>query len=434
MRFIMKSVLLIFSFYMAPIAAHSEPLVEAIGHVLSTHPQIKSQTYSRLAVDEQLRQAKSGYYPSLDVLAGAGLAEHREPTDESLEPWETSITLRQNLFNGFSTVEGVGQQESAVASAAYKVQTVSEQLALRGCSAYLEVLRREDLKKVAQKNVETHLRIMDEIKLRGDSGVGRKSDTEQVQARLSLAQTNLVIAETNLLDAQSNYVSLIGYMPENLTTPDSPDSSIPESLENAVAQATSANPNIKSAEADLEARKRQYKASKAPYYPSVDLELEQTWSDETSTGEEGSKTDELSGMVYVRFNIFNGWQDEGRVAQNRMLINQAQEIKNNTERQVVESMKLSWRSYQSNQNLIGLIERRIAASESTAKAYVQQFDIGRRTLLDVLNTETEAINAQASLVEAKFDLLLSKYRILNGMGGLVKSLGLEYPIESQTAM
>lgn len=408
--------------------AQGETLAEAIDQVIKTNPQVRSQVHNRLARDQEVTQAQSGYWPVLDVNAAAGFGEYRKPEDESTNPREAIISLRQNLFTGFATMNEVERQEARVNSAAYALQGTSENLALSTARVYLDVLRNQKLKEIADKNLETHLRIMDQVKLRGESGVGSQADTSQVQGRLSLAQSNVVIAETNLLDAYTNYQAVVGHLPENLMDPDSPDALMPQSLEDALDKAVEGHPTLKSALADLDARQAQYEVSKAPYYPIIDLELDQRWDEEVDTADR--ERDYLIGMARVRYNLFNGFKDKARKAETLELISEAREIKNNTERQVVESMRLSWMAYQSVLDRIEFLRKHIEATAETAQAYSKQFDIGKRTLLDVLDTEAEAINARIDMVEAETTGLLAQYRVLNGMGGLVNSFGLSWPEEA----
>ncbi len=409
--------------------SHGETISEAVDQVIQTNPQVRSQVYNRLARDQEVVQAKSGYFPTLDINGAAGWAEHREPEDESLNPYEATISLRQNVFRGFADQGEIARQEARVKSSAYALQGTSENLALNASRAYLDVLRNEELKKVAEENLEIHLRIADQIKLRGDSGVGSQADTEQIQGRVSLAQSNVVVAETNLQDAESGYLAVIGHLPDSLVKPAAPLNLMPGSLDEATLLAIGSNPILKAAGADLEARQQQYEVAKAPYYPILDIEVDQRWDDEISRVE--GERDYLLALGRVRYNLFNGWRDEGRKAETLELVNEAREIKNNTERQVVESMRLSWMAYMSVLDRTDYLRNYIKASTTSARAYAKQFDIGKRSLLDVLDAEAEAVNARIDLINAEYDGLYSQYRILAATGGLVSAFGLQWPEEAQ---
>ncbi len=408
--------------------SQGETISEAVDQVIQTNPRVRAQVHNRLARDQEVVQARAGYYPSLDVDAAAGFAEDSKPVDQSRDPYEATIGLRQNLFRGFADQGEIARQEARVKSSAYLLQGTSEDLALNASRVYINVLRKQELKNIADENLEIHLRIADQIRLRSDSGVGSQADTEQIQGRLALAQSNVVIAETNLLDAQTEYLAVVGHLPMDLTRPASPDSLMPDSLEDATLQAISANPILKSAMADLEARQQQYEVAKAPYYPILDIELDQHWEDDLDRID--SEREYFSALGRVRYNLFNGWRDQGRKAETLELVSEAREIKNNTERQVVESMRLSWMAYMSVLDRIDYLRNYITSSNATAEAYAKQFDIGKRSLLDVLDAEAEAINARVDLVDAEADGLYAQYRILNATGSLVEAFGLQWPEEA----
>jgi len=405
-----------------------ETLKEAIETMIKSHPEVRSQAYNRLGRDEEVRQAKADYLPKLDFIAGYGIQEIQEPESDSLNPGIFTLSLRQNVFAGMQTVNEVGRQKDRVRSAAYTLQGVSENTALKTTEVYLKVLRDEELNRLAGENLDTHLRISDQIKMRSDSGVASKADSNQVTGRVALAQANVIATKTNLIDAQTNYQAVIGRLPSDLQAPDAPDALMPESLEAAEQEAVNNHPTLKSAGADLDARDKQHAVAKAPYLPIVDIEVDQHWEEDF---DEPGADDQLIAMVKLRYNLFHGFRNQARRAETTQLIEEAREIRNNTHRQVIESIRLSWMAYQAAKDRIGYLEERVTATTDTAKSYTEQFNIGKRTLLDVLDTEAEVIDAKRALVEAKYDGLLAEYRVLNGLGKLVHSFDLEWPAEAK---
>lgn len=405
----------------------SETLAEAVNEVISTNPQVRSQAFNRLGRDQEVKQAGAAYWPTLDFMAGTGVEDFQEPEDDQYNPVEYGLSARWNIFKGFATINEVDRQKARVRSAAYGVGSVSENLALRAARVYLNVLKAEELHGLAQENLLIHQRLVDQINLRSESGVGAQVDGEQANGRLFLAESNVVITKTNLQDAKSNYLSVVGKMPEALEKPEKSDSKMPANIDEAVQLAQEGHPTLKAAVADLEARQEQKDVAVSPFYPTVDLEFDQTWEEDVD-GVEGKQESTLA-MIRLRYNLFNGFGDNARKAETVQLIEEAREIKNNTQRQVVESMMLSWQAYQSVLDRLVYMERHAKATRATAEAYTQQFNLGKRTLLDVLDTEAEAITAKKDVIEANYDGLYAQYRILNSMGQLVHSLGLEWPQE-----
>lgn len=406
----------------------AETLREAIDAILQTHPEVRSNAYNTLGRQEEVKQARSGYFPTLDFSAGYGVQDIQEPINDTLYPELYQLSLRQNVFTGLATMNEVDRQKARVRSGAYRLQGTSENTALRTTQVYLNVLRRQDLVRLAEENRDTHLRIADQIGMRSDSGVASKSDSDQVAGRVSLAQANVVVTQTNLVDAQSNYLAVVGHLPNDLQKPVPPDALLPASIEEATDAAIKQHPTLKSANADFEARQEQDEVAKAPYYPIVDIEVDQNWNEDFDL--EGKDYTTVA-LVRLRYNFFRGFKDNARKAETTQLVSEAREIRNNTHRQVVESMRLSWMAYQAVKDRINYLEQRVASTQDTAESYTKQFNLGKRTLLDVLDTEAEVIDAKQALVEARYDGLYAEYRILNGLGQLVKAFDLQWPKESE---
>jgi len=409
-------------------STQAETLQEAISGMLQTNPEVRSVAYNRLGRDEEVRQAKSGYLPTLQFTAGYGIQDIQEPVNDTLYPTQYTLSLRQNIFAGLSTMNEVDRQHSRVRSSAYRLQGTSENSALRTSEVFLKVLRQQELLRLSEENLNTHLRIADQIKMRSDSGVASKADSDQVSGRVSLAQANVVVTKTNLVDAHSNYLSVVGHLPTDLQKPTAPVKILPTSLQEAEDAALKQHPTLKSASSDLEARQNQYDVAKAPFLPIIDLEVDQNWQEDLDS--EG-REDTLVAMVKLRYNLFNGFKDQARRAETAHLINEAREIRNTTHRQVIESIRLSWMAHQAVMERIKYLEQRVASTTETASSYTKQFNLGKRTLLDVLDTEAEVIDAKQALVTASYDGMYAQYRILNGLGQLVKSFDLEWPKESQ---
>lgn len=407
----------------------SETLQEAVKHVVESNPEVRTVVYNRLARDQQVKQARAGYFPQLDFIAGAGFREIDEPVEESLEPWEFTLSLRQNVFRGLQDMNEIDRQQARVRSEAYNIQTEAEDNALDGVRAYLQVLKKGDFVALAEENLAIHKRIGDQIRLRSESGIDRRADMNQVQSRLALAESNMVVTETNLLDSETNYLRIVGHMPENLVKPDPIGSLLPDSFEEVQELAITGDPTLKSAEEDLEARHEQDEVAKAPFMPIVDIEVDKNWSEDLDYGL-NTKEEDLIALLRVRYNLFRGWKDRARKVETSHLISESREIRNNTHRQVIERTRLSWMAYQATLARIQYLEDRVDSTTMAAEAYTKQWDIRKRTLLDVLDSQAERIEAQQDLLDAKYDGLFAQYRILNNIGKLVHSLGLEWPEEA----
>jgi adhesin transport system outer membrane protein len=408
--------------------AWGETLKDAIKYMLQTNPDIIAGAHNRLAKEQEVRQAKANYYPNVYVSSGVGVTNQSHPFYSTVWPKSTVLSLRQNLFRFFGTEYEVNRLKYTATSQAYRLQDTAEHAALLASKVYLDVLRNLELYNLAKENLTNHERISDQMKLRSASGVDRKADLDQVMGRLALAQSNVVIAATNTMDAKTAYLAAVGRLPGTLIKPESVDSVIPESIEAAEQLAMRGYPVLKSAQADLDARIAQYKTAKSQIFPTFDLSVDYGWQNDVNiTGYQ----ERLSATASVNFDIFNGWYTDARISQTAQQIREAEAIRNNTKRQIIQSVRLSWEAYKAAQEKVVYLEEYVKAAGLTAEAFAAQWNIGRRTMFDLLDTQAEYISAKSSLANAQYDKLYAEYRIMNSVGKLVHTFGLQWPEQSR---
>lgn len=322
-----------------------------------------------------------------------------------------------------------GEARARVKSSAYKVFSTSEQVALDTTEAYLSVLRHQELLALARENLKNHQQTYDQIKLRSGSGVGRMADLDQVTGRLALAMTNVLSEEANLQDARTNFLRVTGNTPGDLEYPDESSLEIPPTLDDAIGRAIWGHPELKVAGADVEAAQAQHRGARHPLYPRFDVELGGSWN-RNIDGQRGKDYDN-SVMLRMQYNLFRGGGDEARVRETAYLTDEAKEIRNRTRREVVESMRLSWVQYQSLNDQLSYLSQHVESSRSTLVAYGKQFNIGKRSLLDLLDSKIELYQSSRSYVDGKYDRLFAVYRVQASMGNLIASLQLDLPPQAR---
>ncbi|MDR2875534.1 MAG: TolC family outer membrane protein [Methylobacillus sp.] len=405
-------------------AVSAQTLSEAVDRAIKSNPEVLMDASRRLASDEQINQARGGYRPRVDLSAGLGSEwsdnTATQPGSDTLFRRESALTLSQMLYDGAATKSQVERGEAMVRSAAYRVAGTSEDVALRVVAAYLEVARRQEQRDLTRANLAAHERVFEQIKLRTDSGIGRRADLDQTQARLALAQANLVAADAALRDATIQFRRIVGEMPNAVARPENPQG-VPASEDEAVSIALGNHPLFNSAEADIDAAKAQTRATESLLRPRVDLQLGTDWNNNLDGVH--YRNNDAYAMVRFKYNLYNGGTDQARVAESRIQEMQAAEALNNTLRLIEESTRLSWSSLLAAGDSLPKMKERVAASEKTREAYANQFIIGQRTLLDLLDSENELYTARQSYLDGQYVELLARYRLLANMGKLLATLG-----------
>jgi len=417
-------------FAFAATFVQAQTLPEAMQKALEVHPEVQAGVNARVAADYQLRAAKGGYLPRVDITAGYG----REGTDspstanrwETMNRGESAIRLRQMVFDGFATSSEVGRQQATANARAYSLMGTSERTALDVAQVYLDVLSRREMVRLAEENLRNHERILDQIKLRTSRGVGRLADLDQAEARLAQARNNLITEQTNLADANTNFLSVVGQMPDELSPPAPFIDLLPATLDEARAQMVESSPVLRSAESDIAAAEKQYDAAKSSFYPRFDAELGRT-ADNNVDGTVGHNN-EWQAMLRMNFNLYAGGSNKADLESKSYLANQALDIRNNALRQLNEELGLAWNAQENANAQVPIAQQYVDHSNRVRSAYQQQFSLGERTLLDLLDSENETFTAQRRLVEVKNIQLFTQYRIKATIGQLLKSQGVVAPM------
>ena len=408
-------------------------LEETVRETIKSNPDVQIVGSQRDSIEQQMEQARAGFFPQVDLAAGTGWESSNNPSTRASNNGhrnfnrdESSLLIRQLLYDGHGTESEYERQRARTNARAFETFSTAEVIALKTTKAYLDVIKQRKLVKLAEQNLDNHQKTYDRIVKRALSGVGRRADTQQALGRLALAKTNLMAEQNRLEDAISSYISVVGRKPADLLEPVPREYLLPASLDEATRTALDNHPRLKSAAAEVDAAREQYNAAKSLFYPRVHLEIEGTHNDNVD-GIAG-KNDQASVMFRGRYN-FTGGKDLARRQETVYQIDEASEIRDRTRRQVIESIQLSWNAYETSKSQIEFLKIHVEASEKALIAYRKQFNLGQRTLIDLLDQENEVFQARINLVNGLNDLAYSTYRILAGTGKLLWAL--EVPLPEQ---
>jgi len=409
--------------------AQAADLREVVREALSTNPDVAEARNQWLARREEVRQAEGGFLPSVDLTAGIGYEYTNDPGTRAgnsgstdLNRTELGLAVRQMLFDGWGTQSEVVRQRARTDSAAARLLAVGETTAMKATQAYVDLQRYRELHAITAESLATHKRIQDQIRLRSEAGVGRRADLEQIKSRVALAEVNLVAADVNLQDAHTTFQRVVGTLPSGDHAPATlaPDA-LPGTLQRALEIAQANNPVLHTAAADIEAARAQHEAAKQYDYPRFDLEVGGNLNDNIS-GTEGYAND-MAAMLRMRYNLYRGGSDAARKRATGYNINAAQDVRDRSVRQLEESVRLAWAAFEATRAQLPFLQSQVDAARATRDAYQKQFNIGQRTLLDLLNSENEVTQARQSLVDTTTDHLLAQYRLLEATGALTDHLG-----------
>lgn len=390
-------------------------------------PEVTTKWRNYKAADEEIGVARGGYFPRLDLSAGAGRENLQTPPTNTKDDYSRrgySLTLNQMVFDGFATRSEVRKLDKARLVRYYELLEASENVALEASKAYLDVLRYRFMLDLAEDNYVRHKATHEQLKARTASGVGRRVDLEQAGSRLALAEVNLTTETANLHDVSARYQRLVGSMPPGVIIPPRlVGSALPPSPKAALETLHRRNPTLHAAIENIEAAQHDIDAKRAAYSPRVDLRA-RTESTNNYLGARGDRDYNVAEVV-VSWNLFNGGSDRARERQYVERKHMAVEMREKACRDTRQTLLIAYNDVQRLREQTSYLATQVALLERTRDAYRDQFNVGQRTLLDLLDTENELLSARRASVNADTDLTLAYLRTYAGMGTLLEFMGLQ---------
>lgn len=414
----------------APLTAQESPhltLKEAAQVAVLKSPEVLARWHAFLEASEEIGVARGGFLPKVDLTTGVGretLKQQSAGIDSHFTRRGRTLTLNQMVFDGFATSSEVKRLGKAKLVRYFELLDASENAALEAGRAYLDVVRSRQLVFLAEENYIQHQAALEQLKQRAESGVGKRVDVEQAASRLALADVNLTTAYANLHDVTARYVRLVGAQPAKVMfAPAELSKAMPGTAESALQTALKRNPGLRATIENIEASQHDLEARRAGFMPRVDLRARNE-SINNNLGVSGDRDNSVLEMV-LSYNLFNGGTDAARNRQYRERKNIALDQREKACRDMRQTLSIAYNESQRLNDQLSYIGLQVNLVEKTRAAYRDQFNIGQRTLLDLLNTQNEFFDARRAQVNADIDLSIAYLRSYAGMGNLLEQLGLK---------
>ncbi|GHV55407.1 channel protein TolC [Deltaproteobacteria bacterium] len=403
--------------------------------VLSTlnyTPDVKAfQEYRQAAVHDVAR-ARSGWLPRVDARAAYGLEQWSSEQTRSNNytqndrDWygrsEASLVVQQTIWDGLATWSRYQIGVTRLDSATSRLLDNSEASTLDALLSHLEVFRQRRLVALSELNVQNHQNILVSQEERQRLGASSVADVTQTRGRLARAQASLVETRSALEIAMAQYKRLVGKDPGELEEPYLPENPYP-SLESVLSNSQTQNPKVKALQADVETAQAQIKLDQSAFHPQIYLEAgpSYTWQ------AQGSATYDWGTSVMLRatWNLFNGFYDYYNVKGNTARMRQAREQVKSQGNNLAQETAATWSALISAQEQSKFFNVAVENSTYTRDSYLQQFNVGQRSLLDVLDAENELYSFSIQLVTSTLNEVGAQYKLKALGGELLVSMGFD---------
>jgi len=409
-------------------------MLQAARQAVTSNPEVQARWHAFLAAEDERNIARGGFFPRVDVNAGLG-REHRRGAGFTNGTYSTNgvqLTLSQMLFDGMFTSNEVQRLSYARLTRYYELLDASETTALEALRAYADVVRYRQLVEIAKQNYVVHKQTSDLVSERVNAGVSRGVDVDQAGGRLALAESNLLTELTNLHDVSARYLRIVGQPPAQ-QLPALPQKMVigtmPASAAVLLNQGLPGNPALNAAYENMRAARKAIESAKAAYMPRVDLraytgrDRNQTVVQPTATGH--TRVDGVE--VVLNYNLYRGGSDMARERQAADLHLQAVDLLEKACRDARQTLSIAYSDVNVLNEQLTRLERHRTSTEKSHVVYRQQYNLGQRTLLDLLDSQNEFFQADRAYYNAHYNQLVAQARTLAGMGRLVTTLNVTRP-------
>ena len=407
-------------------------LRDAVQSALGTNPEIRQAVANRLATQEERVQAQGLWYPRISVEGSAGVRSLKNPSrrnlgiaDETLWPIEGDLIVDQLVYDSGGREAEIRRQAARTDAAAARVEERSEFVALNVSRTYIDYLLQQRLVAIAQDNVTFHERLAGDLREGVSKGSISIADQQQAEERLQSARARVTEAREDLDTAAITFRTLTGIPVDSVSMPPDLSQCMPPSLADAENIARQNNPRVREALADLSAAREDIAAAKAEMGPRLNLEGRARAGHDID-GLEGKTTD-VQALAVLRWTIFNGGIKEANVREQHARADEVHGRLFQRTRSAEEDTRSAWSRLQNQTALVGELETQGRISDDLLLSYREQFNIGRRSLLDVLDAQNTRYNVQAQAETARLSKLYAQYRVLAAGNQLAQCMGVQKP-------
>ncbi len=424
-------------------AAEVFSINDALRQAMLTNPAVGEASANRRATQSELRQTQSTLLPQVRVEASYGPEKFDQSaavlTASALPvpvvgagSWrngsQSSVVVRQLLFDGFASIHDVWRQTARVNAAASRVKERTELIALDAAEAYVDVVRYLRLVGLAEQNVANHEKIFSNVNSRFSGGRAGEGDLEQSRERVENARAALAEFRRSLEDARAKYRRTVGLEAYNLRFP-APLRGMPGSRDESLAVALRFNSTIAAAQSDVDAAKHAFRVTDGAFVPKLYLEGRATRFDNSYPYINGVTHEDYAGKVVMSWDIFRGGQDVWRRSEMAERHTEATMRHARLQRDANESIDKAWNARTITVTRIAALTRQLEADRKTIAAFQKEYELGQRSLIDLLNAQNQFFNASVSLTSARALIIFADYQLLAAMGTLIEYLKAPPPVD-----
>lgn len=404
-------------------------LRQAVEVAMASNPEILQAQFNKEAIEFERKQAEGLYAPRVDIEASAGVRRLENSTrrnlgiaNNELYPLEANIRADWQIIDFGRRRGELLRQASRVDGASLRVLERSEFVALQISRQYLDIMLQQRIVAASLDNVGFHQVLVNDLGEGVDQGSISIADRQQAEERLQSAIVRQEEAYQDLANAKVSLRRLTGMDIDQVQMPPDFEVMLPANIDAAVGLARVNNPRILEAQADVDAANGLAKSANGDLYPTIGAEIVGRIGEDID-GFNG-ETNDVQARVYLRWNIFDGGINRAKYQEMVRRASEARYRLHQVSREAEEDVRSAWIAVKAQDNITKALDRQSRVSDDLLLSYRSQFNVGRRSLLDVLDAQNTRYNTQVRLETARFSQIFAEYQTLAAANRFLEALEL----------
>lgn len=407
--------------------AWSDDLQEVYRLALEKDPQLRAAAAARDAQYETKALARSQLLPSIGVSADlnyTGVRYKDSAVDSSWNDYGDSalgVGLRQPIYRRDRLIQ-LDQADWVLERADANYRVAEQDLIARVAKTYFDVLSAEDNLEFVQAEKKAIERQLDQSKQRFEVGLIAITGVHEAQARFDQARTNEIVARNELDSAWEALREIIGVTPEKLAAvkEDFPlEPPVPADVDDWSSMALENSPSVQSASHTTQISQKEIDVQASGHYPTLDL----VGSYGIARGDNDFAAPDVDrAVIGLEFDvpIYTGGGVTAATQQARYQLSASQEVLDQTRRLVDKQVRNAYRTVHASISAVHSLKAQTVSAESALEATTAGFDVGTRTLVDVLDGQSDYYQAQRDYTNARYLYILAGLALKQSAGTLAE--------------
>ena len=399
--------------------AQAETLREAVSIALGQHPQVLGARRNAEAIRHEVTGAANAMNTRFGVIAEPSVGYTRGQGRDR-RSGDLGAQAVKPIYDGGRTDNETDRQRARLSSANYSTEASRDDIALRVADAYIEVAKQQQLAELAHDYVDGIAALQRRVQEIVRIDQGRGYDLLQTDSRLAQARLTLADREGQLAEAREALAQLVGQPIQGVTSTEPPGEPI-RSLQDAM-DLLNMHPSILARRAEVTAARKAAAVADAWTKPTVNLRARVT-----SPRDFDGKRKWFGGYdlgLVTDWSPFDGGVGAATAAAANAQVLTAEEAVASTRRVLQTDVARHWTQIQSRVGRVGTRAELVESTRQVRAAYWEQFQIGKRSIIDLLNAENEIYAARLGAATEHAELTQARYRLLGATGQLLPRLGI----------